>query len=368
MDRTTTLNSSELINLIAGNISRLADWRDGFTDILEYLNVRLASGGGFIRLYNYLAGNYFDSVAQKGLSSNSVIDAIFDQLLEDKVPIAIPFEYANYLAGEQQHSIIGVPILKNNEYLGAIVLSGSDRIGIRESQYRELVAFSPYLLPLFESAALQEILLTSYLDTIETLAMALEAKDKYTRGHSNMVCAYATSIARKMGFDGRRLQAIEIGSMMHDIGKIGVPDSILLKPGPLTAEEFEIIKLHPLIGEDILEPMQHPMFDMPRRIVRWHHEQINGRGYPDGLVDDEIPIEARITFVADAYEAMTSDRPYRKGLAPDAAFSELRKNSGTQFDSNVIDVFYDLISPMVDNVKPVMRKIGLDEGEWEREK
>ncbi|HDS30140.1 MAG TPA: HD-GYP domain-containing protein, partial [Firmicutes bacterium] len=205
---------------------------------------------------------------------------------------------------------------------------------------------SPYLVPLFESAVLQEILLSNYLDAIETLAVALEAKDSYTRGHSNMVCAYAVAAARKMGFDKNRLQAIEIGSMMHDIGKIGVPDEILNKPGNLTKEEFEIVKRHPVIGEEILRPMQHPLFDIPRKIVRWHHEQIDGKGYPDGLKGEEIPIEVRITFVADAYEAMTSERPYRVALTPEQAFEELNRHAGTQFDPEVVDVLCSLLAPM----------------------
>ena len=346
MVKSNVLNSSELIDFIADRISSIGDWKEGFGDLLDFINIRLAAGSGFVRLYHYLSGRYIEPMATCGGVCNSVVEGIFTQMADDPAPVAIPTEYSDYLAGEMQYSIVGIPLVKNGDYLGGMVISGTDSEGIRESQFQALLAFAPYLLPLFESAVLQEILLSNYLDAIETLAVALEAKDKYTRGHSNMVCAYAVAVARKMGFDPATLQAIEIGSMMHDIGKIGVPDEILNKPGKLTREEFEIVKRHPVIGEETLKPMQHPLFEIPRRIVRWHHEQIDGKGYPDGLRGDEIPIEARITFVADAFEAMTSDRPHRKALSHEQAFEELRRNAGTQFDAEVVEVLISLLGPM----------------------
>jgi HD-GYP domain-containing protein (c-di-GMP phosphodiesterase class II) len=346
MVKPSTLNSSELIDFIADRISRMSDWQRGFGDLLDFINMRLAAGSGFVRLYHYLSGRYIEPMAHSGGASNSVVEAVFRQMAEDPKPVAIPTEYSDYLAGEMQYSIVGIPMRKCGDYLGGIVIAGADGEGIRESQFHSLLAFAPYLLPLFESAVLQEILLSNYLDAIETLAVALEAKDSYTRGHSNMVCAYAVAAARKMGFDKERLKAIEIGSMMHDIGKIGVPDEILNKPGKLTVEEFEIVKRHPVIGEEILKPMQHPLFEIPRQVVRWHHEQIDGKGYPDGLKGEEIPLEARITLVADAYEAMTSERPYRTAFSPAQAFDELRRYAGTQFDADVVDVLCSLLAPM----------------------
>lgn len=346
MTKTSALRSSELIDFIAENISTASDWRSGFGDLLEYINNRLSSGSGFIRIYHYLAGRYLEPVQSRGGKPNSVIDAVFDHMAEDHLPISVPAEFSDYMAGEIQYSIVGIPFVKNGDYLGGLVLAGADGKGIRDSQYRELLTFAPYLMPVFESAVLQEILLSNYLDAIETLAVALEAKDPYTRGHSNMVCAYAVAIARKVGLSETQLRHIEIGSMMHDIGKIGVPDHILLKPGDLTVEEFEIVKRHPVIGEEILKPMQHPLFHVPRQIVRWHHERIDGRGYPDGLTGEEIPLEAKITFVADAYEAMTSERPYREALSPMDALNELLSNAGSQFDPDIVDVLCQLLSPL----------------------
>ena len=178
-----------------------------------------------------------------------------------------------------------------------------------------------------------------------------------------MVTAYAVAIARKVGLEPKRIQAVEIGAMMHDIGKIGVPDDILKKPRDLTPEEYKIVMRHPVIGEEILKPMQHPLFKIPRQIVRWHHERIDGKGYPDGLTGDEIPIEVKITFVADAYDAMTSERPYRKSLPPKMAFEELRRNAGTQFDPEIVETLCNLLAPMASNESAGIDLLSIDSGE-----
>ncbi|MCX6646086.1 MAG: HD-GYP domain-containing protein [bacterium] len=345
MANTQALNSRELIDLIAERISRNSDWRDGFSELLNHISSRLATPTCFIRLYHYISNHYLDLVSTHSDENNLVVDAVFRQLAEDRTPVALPAEYADYLVDGPQYSVVGIPFIKNDEYLGGLVLAGNNGAGVRASHFHELLAISPYLIPLFESAVLQEILLSNYLEAVETLAVALEAKDFYTRGHSNMVTAYAVAIARKMNLGPRMIQAVEVGAMMHDIGKIGVPDEILKKPGGLTREEFEIVMRHPVIGEEILKPMKHPLFDIPRQIVRWHHERLDGKGYPDGLQGDEIPFPARITFVADAYDAMTSERPYRAGMPMELAFAELRKNAGTQFEPEIVEILYNLMMP-----------------------
>lgn len=346
MANVNTLNTNELIDLIAENISRKADWREGFSELLNHIGSRLATRTCYIRLYHYISNRYLDLVSSHSYEKNPVVDDVFEQLAADRQPVALPAEYADYLTEGLQYSVVGIPFIKNGEYLGGMVLAGSDGSGIRAVHFHELLTFAPYLIPLFESAVLREILLSNYLEAIETLAVALEAKDHYTRGHSNMVTAYAVAITRKMGLEPKLMQAIEVGSMMHDIGKIGVPDSILNKPSKLTKEEFKIVMRHPVIGEEILKPMQHPLFDIPKQIVRWHHERLDGKGYPDGLSGDEIPLPAKITFVADAYDAMTGDRPYRGGMSTESALVELRKNAGTQFEPEIVEILCDLLAPM----------------------
>ncbi|HUF28240.1 MAG TPA: HD domain-containing phosphohydrolase [Gemmatimonadaceae bacterium] len=178
-----------------------------------------------------------------------------------------------------------------------------------------------------------------FLASIQSLADALEVKDPYTRGHSVRVSQYASVVARTMGLDSEFVRQVELGGHVHDIGKIGVRESVLNKAGTLTDEEYQHVMSHPLVGWRILAPL---LRDAPRAlaIVRSHHERIDGRGVPDGLAGDAIPLEARIVAVADAFDAMTSGRPYRSaGLPVVDALTELRHYRGTQFEPSVVDVF-----------------------------
>jgi hypothetical protein len=175
---------------------------------------------------------------------------------------------------------------------------------------------------------------TSYLSTIASLARTIEAKDPYTGGHTERVGDYALMLAREFGFDQEELEAVEMGAVVHDIGKIGIPDKILLKPGRLDADEFAEMRRHPEISSYILEGLDLPqiVYDMARN----HHERFDGNGYPDGLAGENIPLAARILTVADAFDAMTSDRPYRPALAVEDALAEIRRNAGTQFCPAVV--------------------------------
>ena len=180
----------------------------------------------------------------------------------------------------------------------------------------------------------------TFVSTVEALANALEANDEYTSSHTRSITDMALKVAGELGFDAPALKRVELGALFHDIGKIGVPTSILLKPGPLTEDERKIIELHPELGERILEPIDR--LAEVRRIVRSCHERWDGDGYPDGKAGEEIPIESRIIFVCDAFHAMTTDRPYRKRLSVEEACRRLREGAGSQFDPAVVDVFLTL--------------------------
>jgi len=174
----------------------------------------------------------------------------------------------------------------------------------------------------------------NYLSTISSLARTIEAKDPYTGGHTERVGEYALMLARELGFGEDELEAVEVGAIVHDIGKIGIPDRILLKPGRLDAEEFAEMRKHPEISSYILDGL-----DVPQVVVemaRHHHERFDGNGYPDGLAGEDTPLAARILTVADAFDAMTSDRPYRAALAVEEALAEVRRNAGTQFCPAVV--------------------------------
>jgi len=181
----------------------------------------------------------------------------------------------------------------------------------------------------------------NYKDTIQALVHALEARDKYTADHSDVVAEWALDTGRRLGMDEDQLRDLELGAILHDIGKVAIPDDILNKPGRLTDEEFEVMKSHTIVGERILKPIGFLANVAP--IVRHEHERWDGRGYPDGISGEQIPLASRIIFVCDAYHAITSDRPYRAGQPHAFARRILTENAGTQFDPAVVGVFLDVI-------------------------
>ena len=186
-----------------------------------------------------------------------------------------------------------------------------------------------------------ERLETLFLASIQSLADALELKDPYTRGHSVRVSQYGVAIARAMNLSTTLVAQIELGGHLHDVGKIGVREEVLRKAGPLTNEEYEHIMTHPVLGWQILQPLlgENPV---ALNIVRSHHERIDGKGVPDKFGGEDIPLEARIIAVADAFDAMMSRRPYRNGLTFTEAMAELRRVAGTQFDVKVVNAFFEV--------------------------
>lgn len=183
------------------------------------------------------------------------------------------------------------------------------------------------------------------IQVMQSLAGAIDAKDKYTKGHSQRVAMYAREIAKRYGYDDEKQEDIYFAGMLHDIGKIGIPNEIINKTGKLTDEEYEIIKTHPVIGAEILSNIS----EIPNIAVgaRWHHERYDGKGYPDGLKGKDIPELARIIGVADAYDAMTSKRSYRDVLSQKIVRAEIEKGIGTQFDP----VFAKIMLEMIDEDK-----------------
>ena len=194
----------------------------------------------------------------------------------------------------------------------------------------------------------------AYLDSIETLRHTIEAKDIYTRGHSDRVAEISVLIGKRLGLSDEDIRTLHVGGLFHDIGKIGVPDSILQKDGKLTDEEFDQIKQHPNIGVHILS--NSSIFDDILPIVKHHHEKFDGTGYPDKLSGENIPYLARIAAVADSFDAMSSKRAYRDSLPLEKIISEFMRCRGTQFDPNIDDVFIDILENHFDEVKAIQEK------------
>jgi diguanylate cyclase (GGDEF)-like protein/putative nucleotidyltransferase with HDIG domain len=184
-----------------------------------------------------------------------------------------------------------------------------------------------------------------YLATIKSLALAIDAKDQYTHQHILRVQRYAVATAKQLGLTGAELEGVNTGALLHDIGKLGVPEYVLLKPGRLTDEEFAKIKKHPEIGASILDPVEFPWPVLP--VVKYHHEKWDGTGYPEGLKGEEIPLTARILAVGDVYDALTSTRSYRNAWSHEKAIAVIKKDSGTHFDPVIVEAFLQIIEDVV---------------------
>lgn len=187
----------------------------------------------------------------------------------------------------------------------------------------------------------QQHLEEAVLQFVETMAQALDARDKYTAGHSERVSVNSCSIAAAMGLASNQVEIIRIGGRLHDIGKIGIPDTVLQKPGKLTSEEYALIKLHPQIGKRILKRVERFQDYLP--IVELHHEDHDGGGYPYGLTGESVPLGARIVHVADVFDAISSDRAYRKAMSREDVLAIMTKEAGKQFDPAVLAVFLDTL-------------------------
>lgn len=239
-------------------------------------------------------------------------------------------------------SFISVPLRARNKILGVLnIAASSDKRDLEDRNIRLLTILADQAAMTLENVQLYNNLQSFYFEIIQTLAKVIDAKDSYTYDHAYRARHYAKRIAEKMSLPGVIVRHIEYAALMHDIGKIGIEEQILRKPGKLTLEEVEVIKKHPVIGNNIISPISFLAPVAP--MVLYHQEWYDGNGYPEGLSGEEIPLGARIVAVIDAYDAMTSDRPYRKALSKEYAVSELKKGSGTQFDPKVVDVFVNIL-------------------------
>lgn len=248
------------------------------------------------------------------------------------------------LAPPVSQSVIIGRLTSRGRLLGLISVSSVKRAAFSEPNQMELfMDITNQAAVAVDNAAMFRKLESTFWSIIRSLAEAIDAKDSYTRGHSDRVADYAEALARRLELDDEMLDAVRCAGYLHDTGKIGIPDSILLKPGRLSEEEYSQIMNHPILSHKIIEPVEFP-FDV-KPLVRHHHERIDGSGYPDGLKGEEIPIGARIIGIADAFEAMTSDRPYRTALSVEEAAEELKRCAGTQFDAELVEEFLRMLFP-----------------------
>lgn len=252
-------------------------------------------------------------------------------------------ELKQYLKREEITSSLSVPLKVRDRLIGVLSVNRKKKKELfTDANLRVMASFASQAAEAIENARLYEKSENQFMETIRALTGAVEAKDPYTKGHSDVVTNYAVLIAREMGFSEEELRNVEIAGRLHDIGKIGIPEAILNKPGKLTDEERKVIEEHPKIGAHILKNAPSLKEIMP--VMLYHHERYDGRGYPTGLAGETIPLEARIMAVADSFNAMTSDRPYRKALPLEVAIDELKRCSGGQFDPEVVGVFLKILA------------------------
>jgi len=230
----------------------------------------------------------------------------------------------------------------SEQVLGVMTLLDLSNSSAFQSDDMEMLhAMASLLAVAVSNARMEERRRTTFLRTLESLATALEARDEYTRGHSQRVSELSLMIGEKMGLGSEALEELRIGTILHDIGKIGVPDAILNKRARLTDEEFMVMRQHPVIGYEICRPLM--LSEGILMIIRNHHEKLDGSGYPDGLKGGELPLSLRIVCVADAFDAMSSRRPYRGVMDPLHVQAELSKGAGTQFDPVVVECLRELL-------------------------
>ncbi|MFL5969275.1 MAG: diguanylate cyclase [Gaiellaceae bacterium] len=261
-------------------------------------------------------------------------------LLCGKEPFVVTQEQHAAISGAKE---VGVgrpfaiaPMKLDGGRLGCIAVAPPEEGDFTDRQVRLLAGVAHQSKLALTNAGNFHNLERTFLETVEALANALEANDEYTSSHARWITDLALKVGEELGLEGASLKRLELGALFHDIGKIGIPETILSKPGPLTPEERRVVETHPELGEKIIAPIDR--LEEVRPIVRHCHERFDGEGYPDRLDGESIPIESRIILVCDAYHAMTTDRPYRKRLAPQEALRRLAEAAGTQFDPRVVDV------------------------------
>jgi response regulator RpfG family c-di-GMP phosphodiesterase len=314
-------DNSEIYERIVEMATRLIAVQDASFGIVEdgYLRIRAAIG-----------------VNRRDIP---IAGSIFEQVIKTKRHYIASFGEVNPHSGTPLTSpFFSIPLSLKNEVFGILSLSNKgDETVFTDDEIHLALMFAKKASLRIENNALYEVFYHNLINTLKSLVKSIEARDHYTGKHSERVTYYSIEIAKVMNLGEEEKEAISFGGYLHDIGKIGVNDEILNKPYPLTEEEFAKIRLHPVIGDNIIKPIT--FFPKEREIILHHHERLDGKGYPDGLSGEDIPLIARILAVSDTYEAMTSDRPYRKAKTHEYAVEELKHCSNTQFDERVVKAF-----------------------------
>lgn len=254
------------------------------------------------------------------------------------------FKGADEKSGFTTKNMVCVPVKTKNKLIGVLQAINKKQAVFDNDDLAVLTSLSNQVAIAIENARLYDELRETFYATIHALAETIEKRDPYTAGHTKRVMNYSLAIGRMIGLSKKEIEDLKLSAILHDIGKIGIRDDVLLKNDKLTSDEFKKIMMHTVYGAEILNHIRQLKSVVPG--VKYHHEKYDGSGYPDGLKGSDVPIIARIIAVADTFDAMTTDRPYRKGLSFDTAFEELKKHAGTQFDPEVVNAFFKAYKEM----------------------
>jgi putative nucleotidyltransferase with HDIG domain len=275
-------------------------------------------------------------------------DGISGRVVQHGSSIAIPdllkdkrVKYFRECEQEGIRALLATPITFEGKTLGVIIAFSKKVKHFNKSEINLLSTFAAHAAIALNNAILHNKVHLNYYNTMATLVKAMEARDHYTRGHSERVTNYAIKIAKRLNLSEKDMKLLNYAGKLHDIGKIAIPDFILKKKAALTATERAEIEIHPIKGVDMITDLKFLRRCLP--LIRYHHERWDGTGYPDRLKGDQIPLLARILSIADAFDAMTSERPYRRGLAIREAIEEIKRNSEKQFDPNLAKIFVSIL-------------------------
>lgn len=334
---TSTLDMEEVLNQIVRTACILMGAHACSLRLLEPKSRALIAGASFGLKKNFLLKTPL-TVGEgiPGLIAKTKQPLIITDTQKDK-----RVKYPERLHNEGMRSILGVPILFKDDVAGTLLVYSIINRDFSPDEVRLLSIFASQAAIAIENARSHNELESSYFDTIETLALAIEYREPHLRGHSDKVTSYSIMMGEKFNLANGDIQTIRYAGRLHDIGKIAISDAILQKPGRLTPQERAEIEKHPSKGAEMLAPLRFLRNAIP--IIKHHHERYDGKGYPDGLKGNFIPFISRIICVADAFDAMTSERPYRKKIDDEDALRELCNNSGNQFDPKIVTVFEEIL-------------------------
>ena len=343
-DLNKTMDLEKMLQNVVFNLSDLLN--------LRICTIRLLKENSKLKLMAY-SGNHTEFLFKKEISiaDNIIGEAvILKTIIKNERVTKEICEYYNMPKKDGTIKYFNImPIVARKKVMGVLIIVTTQKL--TESDFNILTSTVNQTAIMIENIKLYENLKQNYLKTIKALIAAVEAKDKYTEGHSLRVSKYALLIAKEMGLSEEMCDKIEIGGLLHDIGKIGINEKILTKKGKLNVDEYDKIKQHPEIGYKILEKVGFP--DTIMNIVRYHHKRFDLQGYPEDEQISNLPLEAAIVGVADTFDAITSNRSYRKAMSYKKAIYELKKNKGTQFDPNVVDAMITIYNDYMNRIEEI---------------